>query len=214
MKRMVVVFSILVLMWALPGQASIIVGGMTFDDNAFADVVIDYSPTAVFQSYTTDPFDRFTVSAETALLGSDLRSSTIELGAGEYVSVGFRDNLIYNGNGADLAIFEMFATPEVGNIMVAAGGTSIAQSVVSLGSMNIGGVSNYVNVALVDLSDFGFALGQTTDYVRAYGNSSEYAAFGAINNRSASVPEPLTFAMVGMSLFGLACLRPRKSGVR
>ena len=75
-------------------HADIIVGGITFADNAFADEVIDYSPNALFQSYTTNPFSRFNVTAEEALVGSDLRSSTIELSYGEYVTVGFNDNLM------------------------------------------------------------------------------------------------------------------------
>jgi hypothetical protein len=210
MKRMVALFSSLLIVSM--SYADLMVGGITFDDNAFADAVIDYSSTALFQSYTTDPFNRHNVTAEEALLGSDLRSSTIELQSNEYVSVGFTDNIIYNGSGADLAIFEMFSTPEVGDVMVSVGGMVIAQHAVSLGYMDIGGVSNYVNVAYVDLSDYGFALGQTTDYVRAYGASSEYAAFGAINNRSTAVPEPATISMllIGFLGLGLSAFRQRK----
>lgn len=201
-----------IFLFASLSQANIIVAGLSFDDNAFADAVIDYSPTAVFQSYTTDPFSRFNVSAEQALTGSDLRSSTIELQSNEFVTVGFSDNLVYNGDGADLAIFEMFSTPEAGNVSVQLGGVAITQTAISLGYMDIGGVSNYVNVAYVDLSDYGFTAGQTTDYVRAYGNSSEYSAFGAIHSTSSSVPEPSTIAMFGFGLLSVAaaCVNRRK----
>ncbi|MGV8074354.1 MAG: PEP-CTERM sorting domain-containing protein [Syntrophobacteraceae bacterium] len=191
-------------------NADIIVGGITFQDNAFADEVIDYSAGAVFQSYTTDPFNRYNVTAEAALLGSDLRSSTIELPYGGYVTVGFTDNLIFNGAGTDLIIFEMFSSAEFGSVVVELGGTALAASVTSLGYMDIGGVSNYVNIASVDLSDYGFAANQTTDYVRIFGTSSEYAAFGALNNsQNAPVPEPCTVLLLGSGLAGLAAFRKR-----
>jgi len=207
MKRVTLVALVVVcafFAFSMETNAAISVGGMTFDDNAFADKVIDYSPTAVFQSYTTDPFIRYNVTAEQALLGSDLRSSTIELQANEYVTVGFTDNLIFNGAGYDLIIFEMFSGPEIGNIVVEIGGTPLFQQAISQGYMDIGGVYNYVNAAFVDLADYGFAANQTTNYVRAYGIGSEYAAFGAWNNLSVGVPEPSTMLLLGSALLGLA----------
>jgi hypothetical protein len=207
MKRVTLVALVVAcafLAFSMEATAAITVGGITFDDNAFADKVIDYSPGVSFQSYTTDPFVRYNVTAEEALLGSDLRSSTIELPYNQYVTVGFTDNLIFNGTGYDLIIFEMFSTPEVGNIVVELGGIALPQTAISLGYMDIGGVSNYVNAAYVDLADYGFAVNQTTDYVRAYGNASEYAAFGAWNNLSVGVPEPSTMLLLGSALLGLA----------
>jgi len=212
MNRFFVLAATAALIFSIESYGSLVVGGITFDDNAFADIVFDYTEEAVFQSYTNDIFQRFDVSAQQALLGYDLRSSTIDLLSDQYVAVGFTDNLIFNGNGADFVIFETFSTIDPGKVVVEVGGFAIQQKGISLGYIDIGNVYNFVSKIEVDLTDYGFAENQTTNYIKAYGNYSEYAAFGAINNKnseSSNVPEPSTILLL-LSAAPLAFLFKRK----
>ena len=187
-------------------EATIIVAGIPFDDNAFADVVLGTSGNPDFERIVgPTAFDRVPTTAEDALLGSDLASMTIELTSSQSVTVGFTDNAVLNDTGYDLIIFEEFSTPEGGTVQVEVDGTQRFEAAVSLGMFDVlPGVSNYINVAYIDLSDYGFAPGQTTQYVKIFGSNSEFAVFGAFNN----IPEPATVCLLGLG--GLSLIRRKR----
>lgn len=191
----------------LSASASISLGGITFDDNAFADDVIYYTPGISFERQITDPFDRVATTAEDAVLGSDLASSTIEMSSDQILAVQFTDNAVINLPGDDIAIFELFSIAEFGEATILA--TTMAVNGVSLGSIAIPGTSfsNYVNLATIDLSDFGVAPNAVISSIQmtVSGVGSEYAAFGAINN----IPEPATFGLIGIAATGVIFVRRR-----
>jgi hypothetical protein len=188
-------------------NASIVLGGITFDDNAFADEVVSYTPGIIFERQLTSPFDRIVTTPEDAVLGADLASSTISMSGGEILEVAFTDNAVVNHSGNDLAIFELFGSVEFGNITI----NSITSSLsgISLGSIPIPGTSfsNFVNVAKVDLSDFGIGLGDSISSLSlaVTGSSSEYAAFGAI------IPIPAAAWLFGSGLLGLIGIARKKA---
>jgi hypothetical protein len=91
---------------ASTSNATTVVAGIPFADDAFADVVLGTSGSPVFERIIgPTEFDRVPTTAADALLGHDLASMTIELSAAQSVSVGFTNNLIINGPGTDLVIF-------------------------------------------------------------------------------------------------------------
>lgn len=189
-------------------NASITVAGITFDDSAFADEVLGVSGSPTFERIvgpTTG--NRVATTADDALLGSDLASSTIELTTSQSVTVGFTDNAIINLAGYDLIIFETFSGAEGGIVEVEIGGVTQFEAATSLGSFEIlPGVYHYINAMYIELDDYGFAANQTTQYVQAWGGtypqSSEYAAFGAVNNVVIPAPGAILLGSIGVAVVG------------
>jgi hypothetical protein len=93
---------------------------------------------------------------------------------------------VLNGAGADLAVFEWYA-PEA--VALTIGGVTISLAPSYTGTTN--GAGAPVNVALFDLSDFGFAAGVTIDRLLLGGAGAEPMAVGALNSVTVQVPEPL-----------------------
>ncbi|MEP1537493.1 MAG: hypothetical protein ABJQ34_16090 [Paracoccaceae bacterium] len=179
--------------------------GTTFDDNAFADVLLsDASGHTVWNA----------PSAEAALTGADANTTAFNTTIGSFVTLGFTDNKIVNGTGADLAIFELFVEAAE-DIYVTIGGVQVVESQTFTGFTNASGFDVYVS--LFDLSDFGVAAGGTITSVTLQGDcttaacagpglaSSPFVAVGAINSLPvAPVPLPasLPFLFFGVAAFG------------
>lgn len=209
-KPLISVGLLIGLAFSLPAKAAIVLGGINFADNAFADQVVSFTPGISFQRQTTNPGTRVATTPEDAVLGSDLASSTIEMVGGQSLTLAFTDNVVVNGPGADLAIFELFAGVEYGNLTI--NGVTLAISGASLGFIPIPGTafSNNVSLAQIDLSAFGVAPGGSVSSLTITGNGSEYAAFGAINSAAAAVPVPGTLALFGIALGAFGFLRRRR----
>lgn len=171
---------------ALGAQAVTTIGGINFDDNAFADALY-YSA----GSYTTSGG-----SLASVLTDKNPGTYAFSFTPGANVLLGFTDNNVYNGAGADLAIFEL-GIPDT--VKVSFGSQSISYLTYNTG-FNAGGYA--LNVALIDFSDFGIAAGANLTYqsigldtVAAGGTVPSLSLVGALHT-VAPVPEPETYALM------------------
>ena len=166
-----------------PASAATI-AGFSFDDNAFADTLI-----SSFGDYTTT-----SGSLESVLTDTDLGTYAFSLTPNASVQLGFTDNVLVNGAGEDLALFEL-GIPDAFKVSVNIGGiTNIYQST----STPFSASGFTVNVATVDLDDFGIAAGSSLDSIivgldtiSSGGIVPSLSLVGALNSAK-SVPEPST----------------------
>jgi len=183
-------------------DAAIIVGGISFDDNAFVDTVIqENSPLFPF-------YGALTVSD--ALVGSN-PANGVDLLTGS-VLLGFTDNLVVNGTGSDLALFEggpLFSPPPEGFVVsLSVSGLSTPGEfvVVPVSDTGFNAASNdSILVGYLDLSSLGLPVGATinqiaiaTDIATAVVGGADLTVVGAINNSSPVVPEPASLAIWSM----------------
>ena len=170
------------------------VGGINFDDNAFPESVLSFVFKGAYQGGAT--------GMGQAVLGANTDTFADFAGGmqGEFVQVGFIDNLVQNGPGDDLAIFEIFV--EAGEYfgISLAGGTQILTTLSDTGTTNSAG--HAITVAFVDLDDLGVAAGATISSIVLHSPKSvELASFGALN--SVTVPEPALAALLLAGSLGL-----------
>jgi len=184
---------------ATSGQvsATTVVGGIAFDDNAFADELISATAGWTFGGGAS--------SLEDALVGSNPDDYAYAFGSNENVVLAFTDNAAINLSGEDLAIFEL-GTVESFDLAVSVGGTTNTYSAVDTGYM-AGGY--HLLVVKIDLDDFSIPSGGLVDTIQLYPDPfdidpADFTVIGALNN----VPEPGTFLLVGLG--GLVLLRKRR----
>lgn len=189
-------FALLVgLCLSLPAEAVVNVGGMNFDDNAFADTVIDTS-----------------LGSAGNILGSDVNTAVSF--DDDYVKVGFTDNVIVNGPGADVAVFTQglgdrvdvaLDVDEFRNPI----GPSVTVTPTDTGTTN--GSSQPVGVVQVDLTALGVPAGATLsrivvgDFVS--NDLPDLVAVGALNSRaSGTLGAPLASGLGLVVLTFALCL--------
>lgn len=191
MKKLIITWLAVGLGIAGVANATIIVGGYSFDDNAFADYVISSAG-----SYTTTGG-----SVESSVIGANVDTYAFSHTSGAYLDLGFSDNHLVNGSGYDLALFEL-GMPDTFGVSVTIGGTTQAYTTINTGYR--GGGYN-LNVALVDLDDFGIAPGSVLSHVvlgmdiNTGGTVPSLAVVGALN----SIPEPASMALIGLFTAGI-----------
>jgi hypothetical protein len=209
------------------GGAPLSVGGFTFPggESAFADDAALVSGT-IRSNCTAGPSVSPATSLPQAITGSDL-SFCINNNTGNsgVVEIIFVNNLIVNGAGTDLVIFELSGalpagTPEPRerfgvSIFDGSSFTAFAEfDPVATGLTSFGTPSEFLDVFAVeiDLTSFGSSPGVTVDRVRLHifdvgagTKSGDVAALGALN----SIPEPTRFALLSAGITVLVALRLR-----
>lgn len=208
--------------------APVTVAGFTYDDGlrAFADDAFQVSGSLRLCGET--------VSVSSALSGPDLFDCVNSAdSAGAFVEVVFTDNGVVNGAGADLVIYELSGPLSPGAIDDRERfGVSVFDGVdfpafqlfspVDTGFRTTGGVNpEGVFAVQVDLTDFGFATGSTTQRLRLHifnvnlgTKSGDITALGALNSAE-PVPEAspallLILPMLSLS-WRLTCPKDRRA---
>ncbi len=180
MKRKVLVsvwlVSAVILFGAVSKAGAILIGGglwsHDFDDTAFVDEIIDKEVNGFYWEGGSDA----------GLLNGDVGDGGVALLDGDYISFIFTDNTVLNGAGADLAVFEAGLPAE--DLIVSVSPfddntgwtTTLKYDSTYTGAEAAGGYN--LNVALIDLSDFGFAEGDAISAVKIFGISSVYKCCG------------------------------------
>ncbi len=180
--------------------AAINIAGINFDENAFADELVSY----------TGSFNTWSGQLEEALTDKNAASFAYSWSPGSFVQLQFTDNKVVNGDGDDLALFEL-NVPDSFAIYLTPDGKSITGKTVYTG-LKIDGRS--LNIATFDLSDFGLNPGEmiTELYISTELNTLTTAPslslVGAIN--SSSIPEPEMPSLFGLLLLILVFSHHRK----
>jgi len=190
---------------ATSAQAAVSVGGYNFNNNAFADSLLGSSG-----SYTTSGG-----SLAAVLTDTDPGTYAFSFDQGAYVDLGFTDNVVVNGAGNDLVLFEL-GVPDTFNVTI--NGVTLTFPTVGTG-FNAGGFA--LNAVALNLDAFGLGAGSTINSLRlSFVNNGTVAStslVGALNSRDANggVPEPATWAMMitGFGLVGGVLRSRRRSSV-
>ena len=142
------------------------------------------------------------------------------------IEISFTDNLILNGDGIDLVIFELSGSAQpVGfadvneRFEVSVLGGAGFSPFVEVVPVNTGFVAPHdptlsAYVVELDLADFGFAPGETTESVRIrlvdhlVSRSADPTALGALN--STPMPEPNTGFLIGIGLASIEIVKRRR----
>jgi hypothetical protein len=231
MRREISALVTMVAALAISQSASaLMIGGYTFSgEEAFVDdatylsgdpTYIQHPPGTDWTSFTGNT----TTDLDAALTGSDITLGVDGGGMATYLE--FTDNLLVNGAGDDLVIFETIA-PESFQLALYVSGswtslmtftpTSTGQTV----GQNVGTTnSGALNAAAIDLDVFGLADGATVSLMglctKVGCDSSpgtlagaDIVAIGALN--SAPVPEPATLGLMGIGLAAVGFARRKRT---
>jgi hypothetical protein len=168
-------------------SAATIVAGTTFDDDAFADVLISSSGSIVAIPSTS--------TLEEVLTDSDLTTYSFFLEASAYVQMGFTDNVVVNDAGSDIALYELGTTPDSFQVSLTVGGvTRIVDGNYTGFDVTPSGATSPspVNVAMVELSDFGLELGAVVDEIVIGAVTDGYPTLAVIGALNSAAPPPTT----------------------
>jgi len=184
------------------------VAGINFQDNAFADTVLSSSGTYTLGGAAT---------LQNAVTGPSLTKYAFSFSSGAYIQAGFTDNYLVNGAGNDLALFE-FGVPDTFAVSLTVGGVTHTYLSADTGfSSTIGGSSFEVNVAEINLDDFGVGAGAELssivigmDIQGGGGTVPSLGVIGALNSAdlTAAVPDAgSTISLLGMAFLGLGMFK-------
>jgi len=190
------------LIWGQCASA-VTIGSYTFADNAFADTLLTSLGT-----FSTTPSG----TLESVLTDTDPTTGAFSNDAGAFVQLGFVDNLLVNGAGADLVLFEI-GTPNQVAVSLSFGGTEKTYDFSSAGSVN--GVA--INEVAINLDDFNVAPDASfssviirLDIEATNMTVPALSLVGALNTGVAPIPIPAAVWMFGSGLIGLVGIARRR----
>ena len=199
-----------VLFATINASAVTTIGGINFEDNAFADTLIQ----------SVGAFDITGGTLADVLTDIDEGTFAFSFTPGAFVELGFTDNVLVNGGGDDLALFEL-GVPDSFDLSLTLGGVTNNYLSVDTG-FDAAGFN--LNVATINLDDFGVASGASVsslvvglDTLGSGGTVPSLALVGAINSipvdgsGGAAVPEPSTYALFIIGLVGLGYCKRGKN---
>jgi hypothetical protein len=185
-----------------------LIGGLNII--SFADSLISLNGTFYTSGWSLASEE--TVAA--LLTDHDPGTSVFSPSPGAYVQLGFSQPIV-NGPGYDLALFELGTEDTFKLSLTLAGTTNEYLSAYTGFSVNDGDFVYNLNVAQINLDDFGLSLGATVDQIvvgldieSIYGKRPSLSLAGALDQ----VPVPGAFWLLGSGLLGLAGMSRRRSG--
>jgi len=171
-------------------SATVTLTGISFEDNAFADQVLEVNGTWL--------------GNVSAVLGPTINDCTWNQAHDEnaFIKVAFTDNSIVNGSGADFVIFEETGVDPGDAVKITISGVTHMYATPLR--------SGPVNAAFIDLDDFGIAPGDRVSVMTLWGGATEpeYMGIGALNN-GPPLPAPAAVWLVGFGLLTLPAARRR-----
>lgn len=192
-------------------HATLQIGGITFADDSYADSLI--SSSGVFTVTGT--------SLQAALTDKDLSTWVSSMTPGAKVVLGFTNNVIVNGAGDDLALFEVgheayeYSQEGFDSFNVTING--ITRTYFTTETTTIVDDHN-VNMTTLDLSFFGIAAGATVNKIEigmdfdTRGSRPQLQLVAAIHSMPVSaVPEPHSYALMLAGLCSLAWVVRRRA---
>ncbi len=187
MEKAAVVLVVVMLVAGFNANASIVVGGYSFDDNAFADKLVSATANWTYGGGAS--------SLEEALVGSNPADYAFAFGSDENVVLSFTDNAVINLSGPDLAIFEL-GTIESFALSITVGGLTHTYNAVDTG-YTAGGFN--LLIAKIDLDDFFVPAGGTVNIVQLFpaptnADPADFTVIAAMNN----IPEPATLSLLAL----------------
>jgi hypothetical protein len=176
-------------------HADIVLGGITFDDTAFADELVASS--GEFSII-------FPASLEEAVTGHDTATSASSDDAGAFLELGFTDNIVVNGTGFDLVLVEGGGVEDAFELTIDS--VTLLVETMFTGEQTLSGAN--MHFGFVDLDDFGVLPGASVSSVIVgmdppAPHRPALFAVGALN-----VPEPPTLSLVLVG--AIAVLRSRR----
>ena len=177
------------------------IGGLTFDDNAFADALLSSSGT----------FSTSGAAVADVLTDNNPGTFAFSNSAGAFAELGFTDNVAVNLAGNDIALFEL-GVPDTFNVTI----NGITKSLLTVDTgLSAGGFA--LNVAQLDLSDFGLGTNSVInklliglDTIAPSGTVPSLSLVGALHSASStSIPTPAL--LPGLIGLGITAIRKRRA---
>lgn len=217
MKKVPIVMMMLaaLFIFALPAQADFTIGGITFADNAGADSLISYEGT-----YSNNSTGVLSAAQLQGVLTDGLVSTYAFLSTPSllnYVNLGFTNNVLVNGPGNDLALFDLGDNAIFRLYSINIGGSTqdFSTTFTGITTNTPENITYNINVALIDLSSYGLAEGASISSVGIFigmdqGVPKPSLAFIGTLQSVTAVPEPSTLLLMGSGLMGVVVFGRRK----
>jgi hypothetical protein len=212
--------ALLVLLFSgLVQSAPVAIGNLSFDDTAFADAINSISGAGTVLTFEVPGDGTFPINGitpEVALTDLDVNTGLFCNPAPCDVDLGFTNNVIVNGPGDDLLVFEQGGLESL-NLTINGVQQNLPTADATTNATVTDADGTLLNLYYVDLTLFGLALGQTTNSVilnliqAPFFGTSDPMAVVAVNSRVVpAVPVPAAVWLFGTALIGLVGFGKRR----